>query len=137
MNTAVGIDHSQVAGATEVNEKFEQKAEKEFLVTQKWVFEKLKNTSGGANAKLDSTPSSRSSEDFDSTKKEPVKLPHFKGDEKCSPYLQFPIWKKRWDTLIEIYPLRVRYHLLCDHIDEYAQIRIIGVENDYVKSMEV
>ena len=91
MAETVGIDHNE--DSTDIKQKFTDEAEKEFIEVQKVVLERLKDTSGG---KASSSSSSRG----DSVKKEAVKLPMFQGSEKSSPFLKFPVWKQRWETLI-------------------------------------
>ena len=76
----VGYDDEENVSA-DVQTKFATIAEKTFLESQKFVLEKLKNTSGGAEKTVSSSGSS--------TKKEAVKLPSFAGSEKSSPFLKF------------------------------------------------
>ena len=72
-----------------------------------------------------------------STKKEAVKLPYFKGDEKCNPFLYFPVWRKQWQVLIEEYHHKWRSALLWDHIDDAARNRYVGWETDNEQAMNM
>ena len=71
----------------------------------------------------------------DSTKKETVRIPSFKGDERCSLYMNFPIWKKQWKVVIEEYEYKWRSGLLWDHLDDAARSRYVGCETDYLEAM--
>ena len=126
MVRVVGIDHMQ--DPTQIEEKFVNDCEKIFLDTQKWFLSKLKdvpNTSGVSERVNDH-----------STKKEAVRLPKFQGDEKMSPYLKFPIWKKQWEVVIMEYDEKWRAGLLWDHIDDSARSKIIGCEAEYDEASE-
>ena len=65
-----------------------------------------------------------------STKRETVMLPHFSGDEKTA-YLKYPIWKEQWDNHIKEYEVKYRATMLLNHLDDKAQLQIVGLENDY------
>ena len=64
------------------------------------------------------------------TKRETVMLPHFSGDEKTA-YLKYPVWKLQWESHIQEYESKYRATMLMNHLDEKAQIQIVGLENDY------
>ena len=72
------------------------------------------------------------------TKKEPVKLPDFVGDEKCSPspFLTFPIWLKQWKGMIDDYEEKFCDRLLWDKLDVVARARIAGFETDYEEALK-
>ena len=116
-----------LADHTSINNALEE-AEDAFLET-KGLFladrrdEMRSSTSGGSG------PSASS------TKKEAVKLPSFKGDEKSSPYLHYSVWRKQWDVLIDEYEAKWRSGLLWDHLDSAARSRYIGYETDYEEAM--
>ena len=97
-----------------------------YASTQKWIFDESRdislNTSGGSRTSA--------------TKKEAVTLPSFQGDEKTSPFLNFPIWKHKWDTLIVEYEPGYRTTILWEHLDAAAREKYAGCEKDYDKSME-
>ena len=105
---------------------FYDNAEAPFLESQSWLLTQLKDapvnikTSGGSSQ----------------IKKEAVNLPSFKGDEKCSPFLNFSIWKTQWDVLIADYDPDYRDTVLLDHLDEAARLKLIGVETDYKEAMD-
>ncbi len=117
----------------QVHQIFDKDVEVLFLETQQWVLTELKDssvTSGGDRT------SSSSSSNMSTTKKEAVQLPHFHGDEKGSPYLKFPIWKKQWERLIKDYPEDYRSTFLWDHLDEAAQLKLVGCETHYEEMMK-
>ena len=121
-----GIDHSQ--DISEINETFVSDAEKHYIDFRTFMVGELKDsssTSGGAIFRTDQT-----------TRKEAVKLPTFQGEEQASPFLNFPIWLKRWDVMILEYPEQYRVNLLWEHIDDAAQQKCIGFENDYKEAMK-
>jgi hypothetical protein len=82
---------------------------------------------------IPSTTSGGDSSSSFSTKKEPVKLPDFSGDEKgsTSPFLTFPVWSKQWKGMIVEYEEKFRDRLLCEKLDAAARTKIIGFENNY------
>ena len=79
--------------------------------------------------------SSGSSGSVSTTKRETVMLPHFSGDEK-SAYLKYPVWKKQWDNHILEYEAKYRATMLMNHLDEKAQLQIVGLENDYEEAIK-
>ena len=93
----------------------------------------LKNMKDAAS----STSGGDSSSSF-TTKKEPVKLPDFSGDEKGSPspFLTFPVWLKQWKGMIVDYEEKFRDRLLCEKLDAAARTKIIGFENDYEEALK-
>ena len=129
-----GIDLAKEQEITDLKKKFLDEAETPFVAAQKEMLQQLSasKTSGG------STPSSAtvSSATANTTKKEAMKLPHFKGDDSSNPYMEYPIWKKRWDTLIVEYEERFRHNFLLDHLDSAAKGKIIGLESDYDGAMK-
>merc|ERR1712030_205242 len=73
------------------------------------------------------------------TKKEPVALPKFQGEEKPgggSPFLEFPVWLRNWNKHIGDYKEKSRSNMLLSHLDKDAQRRIIGSENNYSIAMK-
>lgn len=80
-------------------------------------------------ASNDSLPSTSSS----TTKKEAVTLPSFQGNTSLipSPYLTYSVWLNRWNSLISEYDAKCHIHFLLDRIDEAAQQKIVGCEQDY------
>ena len=126
----VGLDPA--GDHTEVKNAFSKDVGKVFEDVQRMILEEVKDTptgpivhSGGAAA---AAPHS-------TTKTERVKLPHFKGNEKESPYLKFPVWKQQWDGLIVDYDEVHRAGLLFDHIDDAAKNKLVGVESNYDEAM--
>ena len=71
-----------------------------------------------------------SSRPYSTTKRETVMLPHFSGDEK-SAYLKYPVWRKQWDEHIQEYEEKYRATMLLTHLDDKAQLQIVGLETDY------
>ena len=72
---------------------------------------------------------------FSATKRETVMLPKFSGDEKTS-FLQYPIWRKQWDSHISEYETKYRATMLLNHLDSKAMDQIVGFETEYEKAME-
>ena len=126
---------------TETKTKYDADVDILFKSIQKWIGEQPKtasNTSGG-NAGSNSSTSSATSISSKGTRQETVPLPTFKDDESggnCSPFLQFPIWKKSWDALIVDYEERFHYILLAEHLDDAAKGKYVGSENDYATAMK-
>ena len=118
LTTVIGIDHT--GDLSEMQRKFSDGGEKNFFDNQEWIlmeFRESDNTSGGSsNARVRDN----------AARKESMRLPPFKGDEKMSPYLKFPVWKKQWDILIDEYDEKWRAGLLWDHIDDGARSKFIG-----------
>ena len=127
MITVARTDPSQ--DMTDINKNFTESAEKQFLAAKKWFMESLKDVV------CDSSSSDKPSSDS-STKKEPVKLPKFEGDAKCSPFLKFPVWFERWEKLIQQYDEVWRPSILLDHLDDAAREKFVGYESDYPEAME-
>ena len=119
-----GIDPSQ--DLTVIQNEFKEEVEKPFFAAKKWVMNQMKD---------DTAPVSLSTNDS-STRRELVKLPFFKGDDKENPFLNYPVWRKQWDILITDYPERYRSTLLYDHMDKFAQTKFIGFESDYNKTLQ-
>ena len=124
LTNLAAIDHSQ--DITDITKTFVEKAETLYLDLQKWVLSELKNSPAKA-----SSESARGT-----TKKEPVCLPRFQGDEKEDPYLQYPIWRVQWDKVIDTYEEPWRCTMLTTHIDKAALDQIVGFENNYVEAMK-
>ena len=106
-----------------------------FSTAQKWLLSQLKDssdTSGGVPS-VSSVVSAKSSS---ASRKETIHLPKFSGDEQCSPYLQYPTWKKRWDLHIVDYEEKNHAGLLHDHLDEVARSKLVGWELDYETMMK-
>ena len=72
---------------------------------------------------------------FSTTKRETVMLPKFSGEEK-SAYLEYPVWKKQWESHIVEYEVKYRATMLLNHLDVKAKEQIIGLENDYENAMK-
>ena len=119
----------------EIKDTFLENVEGVYMEVRQWFLgrqvEALLNTSGGG-ASVGAVASKVSN----ATKKEAVRLPSFKGDEKSSPYLKFPVWKKQWDCLITEYEEKWRAGLLWDHIDEVARSKFDGWETDYAEAIK-
>ena len=114
-----GIDHNN--DMSDINKSFVDSVENPFVEFRDHIVGLLKNsssTSGGTSSNS-------------GTKKELIKLPTFQGDEKASPYVNFPIWKKLWETLIEDYEEKYRAGLLLAHLDDAARGKFIGYEGNY------
>ena len=80
----------------------------------------------------------KNNESTSNTKKEAVTLPSFQGDlsSSPSPFLAYPVWLNRWNTLIAEYDEKWRIHFLLDRIDDAARLKIVGCEQDYVGAMK-
>ena len=111
----------------EYKDSFVDNVEKPFVATQKWFLGELKDSvvssaplSSSASASSNSNPSVDSN-----TKREPVTLPSFKGDlsSKPSPYLQYPVWRKRWDAIIKGYDSKFHANFLLDRLDDSARLK--------------
>ena len=121
-------------------DSFVANVEKPFAVTQKWFLSQLKDTpslispSSSLSGKNVVSGSSLAS----NTKKEAVTLPSFKGDlsSSPSPYLTYPVWRKRWDTLIGEYDRKWHINFLLDRLDDAARNQFVGYEEDYEGAME-
>ena len=72
------------------------------------------------------------------TKREPVSLPKFVGNEKPGniPFLDFLVWLENWKQHISDYEEKSRSNLLLSHLDKEAIKRIAGMENDYNGAMK-
>ena len=107
--------------------------QKPFETTQQWFLAQLKNSA------IVPSPSTSSSSSLPSnTKKEAVTLPSFQGDLSLSPspYLTYPVWLNRWNSLISEYEEKWHIHFLLDRIDEEAREKIVGCEQDYKGAMK-
>ena len=124
LSQIIAIDPEQ--DISDLDKKLVDEAESVYASTQKWIVDESRdislNTSGGSRTSA--------------TKKEAVTLPSFQGDEKTSPFLNFPIWKHKWDTLIVEYEPGYRTTILWEHLDAAAREKYAGCEKDYDKSME-
>ena len=127
LTTVSGIGHDKDLNL--LREKFSTDAETSFKALQKWILGELKNSSPTSGGVV------RSSKDY-STKKEAVHLPNFQGNEKSSPYLKFPSWKKEWEVMIVDYDPKYWFTILNDHLDDAAQERYAGVE-EYDEAMKL
>ena len=118
-----GIDVNE--DTADMNVKFVDVAEKAYLDFHKLVTSELtdthSSTSGGSNSL---------------SKRELVDLPSFQGDEKASPFVKFPIWKKQWDTQILDYEPRYHWRMLDKHLDDAARAKFIGYEGKYEEAMK-
>ena len=116
----------------EHQDSFVTTVEKPFVVTQKWFLSQLKDS---ATSPLSTKVSSSKSSN---TKKEAVTLPEFKGDLSSvpSPYLSYPVWRKRWDALISEYDEKYRIDFLLDRLDDAARDKFVGYEQNYTGAME-
>ena len=103
------------------------------------AFDYMKNTSsptlstgvdGSETAAGSGSSSGSSGSAYSTTKRETVMLPHFSGDERTA-FLRYPIWKKQWDMHITEYEVKYRSTMLLTHLDDKAQLQIVGLENDY------
>ena len=96
------------------------------------------STSAATGVGVRSAPGSTtvsSASTFSSTKRETMMLPHFSGDEKTA-YLRYPIWKEQWTSHIQEYEVKYRATMLLIHLDEKAQLQIVGLENNYEEAMK-
>ena len=111
---------------------FEEKVEKPFTITQKWFLAELKNSVPISSPITPAVLSSTSS------KNERVTLPTFSGDETSSPspFLVYPIWRKKWDSLIAEYKESHRPNVLWEKLDDTARDVYAGQESDYNESMK-
>ena len=114
----------------ECQDKFLADAEQPFSALQKWFMSELKDSSEEPERSKSSSSSSISS-----TKKEPVQLPSFKGDEKSSPFLNYPFWRTQWETHIASYEDIYRAGLLWEKLDDVARSHLDGWQSDYKKSL--
>ena len=112
---------------TELNDKFKDVAETAYSDTQAWIFAESKDVSLPSESDGGSASSGRS----DTTKKEAVHLPVFKGDESKAPFLMYPSWKKQWETLVVEYPEKYRASVLLSHVDDAAKKKFAGWESNY------
>ena len=125
-----GIDHRQ--DVTELSDKFIADAETVYTDLQTWIFAEMKDvapSTGGAASSSGDTSSV-------STKKEAVQLPNFEGDEKKSPFLNFPTWIEQWETLIAEYDKKFWSTLLLKHLDDSARNKFVGFETNYTEAMK-
>ena len=121
-----GLDPTEDTSA--INKKFEDVAEKTYDEVKRWMMSQLKDA-----IEEKAQPAVVSDR---STKTEKIALPEFKGDEKESPYLKYPIWKKQWVSLIPQYPEEWRDRLLFKNVDDVAKSKFIGYESNYEEAMK-
>ena len=110
---------------TDLKSRFKDEAEVTYLELQKWILPQLKavvKTSGGGSS--------------NSTKREAISLPEFKGDPEDQPFLKFPVWLKQWEKLIGDYDEKFWSRLLCEKLDDAACEKIVGLEDKYGEAME-
>ena len=124
--SVISMDPAEDSSPT--TKKFKDVAEKTYNKVKKWMMSQLKDSVE------EKTSVSRGSER--SFKTEKVSLPKFKGDEKESPYLKYPIWKKQWDSLISHYDEAHRDRLLFQQVDDVAKSKFIGYESNYEEAMK-
>ena len=120
-----------ISGANDIQDAKDKFAvvEKLFVDTRKQMLSELKDTplnSGGESSSMSSK----------STKNEKVKLPSFKGDDRMSPFLKFPVWKEQWDLLIGDHEEKWWPTLLWDHIDDTARSKFVGWESSYKEAIK-
>ena len=120
----------------DVKDKFTENAQTVYTTIQSWILTELKTTSSTSGGTSASSSSSTSSASNSGSRRETVPLPSFKGEAKYSPFLQFPVWKKSWDSLIVDYEERFHYCFLAEHLDDTAKSKFIGSENDYAAAMK-
>ena len=123
--TVTGMDPTQ--NVDTIKTKFVDEAEKSFLETKKWLMAELKD---------DKTEVVSSVTSASTTRKEPIKLPNFHGEEKMNPFTEYPTWKLRWESLIGGYPAEHRWTILLDHLDDVAKSKFVGNNGNYEKAME-
>ena len=122
-----GVDDTK--DTQDIRKKFLDDAESAYVDFKNCVVKDIKDvpskTSGGSDSSF-------------LTKKEPVKLPDFAGDEKSypSPFLTFPIWLKQWKGMIVDYEEKFRDRLLWDKLDSVARARIAGFETNYEEALK-
>ena len=114
-------DHNE--DLTNLKGIFVDSVEKPFSANQKWLLSELKH-SGASQASAPLTKSTVGA----NTKKEAVTLPSFKGDvdSSPSPYLTYPVWRKRWDTLIQEYDEKWHINFLLDQLENSALEKKVG-----------
>ena len=112
---------------SEINRKFAAETERSFCGAKKWFMAAFKD------AEDHSLSVSRTANS--STKKEPVKLPMFKGAVKSSPFLKFPVWIERWEKLIDQYDEVWKPSILLDHLDDAAREKFVGYKVNYLEAM--
>ena len=128
LSKVAGIDGRQ--DMSDINKQFIDEAEMSFIELQKWMMLELKDVP------VPGKPvESEKKGIVSSTRSEKVKHPEFKGDEKESPYLTYPIWRKQWDLLIAGYDEYSHATFLYDKLDATARSKFIGYENDYTEAM--
>ena len=115
---------------------FVDETEVPFKEAEKWLLTELKDsplTSGGASSSSDTSSVSVGSKLM---KIETVHLPTFRGEKSASPFLKFPAWKEKWESLIKEYPEQCHTTVLEKHLDEEARKKYIGWESNYAESMK-
>ena len=117
-----GIDPTEDTSA--ITKKFEDVAVSTYTTVKQWMMPKLTEKSQQATVIEGSS------------KTEKIALPEFKGDEKESPYLKYPIWRKQWDSLITQYQAEFRDRLLFKKVDDVARSKFIGYESNYEEAMK-
>ena len=111
-----------------ISKKFVDVVEKTYFDAKRWMMSQLKDSTEASSRPT--TINDRT------TKTEKIALPEFKGDEKESPYLKYPIWRKQWDSLISQYQDEWRDRLLFKHVDDVAKSKFIGYESNYEVAMK-
>ena len=114
-----------------LKDTFKDKAEATYLALQKWVMPYLKCAAKGSDVTVKTSGGMQGS-----TRKEQVCLPKFQGDEKSSPFLQFPIWNQEWQLLIPEYEEKWWSRMLLDHLDDAAKSKFVGYETNYSEAMQ-
>ena len=130
------MDHTELLGRYQ--SKVVDEYEKCKLIGLKYMKDGDSSSTVGSRASRSSSVSGdglSSARPYSTTKRETVMLPHFSGDEKTA-YLKYPIWKKQWDTHIQEYEDKYRSTMLLNHLDEKAQLQIVGLETDYEGAIE-
>ena len=62
-------------------------------------------------------------------------IPKFSGDKKA-PFLQYPIWKKQWNSHISEYETKYRATKFLNHLNSKGTDQSVGFETEYDHAME-
>ena len=134
-NQIMYIDSS--VDQTAILDQFKEKVTDEFERCKKIGLKYMNSFSSAIPERSEArgTDTATVSGSYSTTKRETVMLPHFSGEEKTA-YLKYPIWKLQWDSHIQEYEEKYRATMLMNHLDEKAQLQIVGLENKYEEAMK-
>ena len=122
---------------TEILDQFKEKVTDEFERCKKIGLKYMNSFSSAIPERTEARGADTAtvSGSYSTTKRETVMLPHFSGEEKTA-YLKYSIWKLQWDSHIQEYEEKYRATMLMNHLDEKAQLQIVGLENKYEEAMK-